>query len=306
MRTVAYVLSVAIVGGSATAWAHRVANGDYVTLDEVSRRFNLSSQELIAEVNHRDILLSSVRHWLNTPVISARGELWVSATDVEQTIQPVAQPHGVPADAIVLDPGHGGVDSGTRGAHSMEKELTLDLAKRLEPILVARGFRVYPTRTTDCTLSLDERVEYCRRLGADLFVSLHFNAGGDAKGIETYCLTPEGESSTARPRSNIRALAPTTANPHNAASVWLAHCVQRALMAATQAEDRGVRRAQFLVLRRAPCPAILIEGGFLSNASEEQQLLRADYRDRLAQAIAEGIVAYCGDNHGGSHGKRGA
>lgn len=297
--------AVLCVGLATVASAHQLANGDYVTLSELRQRFDLGhtgGATVKVEVDHSDILVNGVRHWLNSPVIAARGHLWVSADDVEQTIRPVLQPHGRPVRVIVLDPGHGGSDPGTRGAHTREKEMTLALTKQLEPVLTAHGFHVHLTRTTDRTLSLEDRVEFCKSVDADLFVSLHFNAGGTAEGIETYCLTPEGAASTARTQSNIRAAGHYAGNQFNGANVWLAHCVQRALVGDTQAEDRGVRRARFHVLRDAPCPAILVEGGFLSNAAEEQNILRADYREKLAHAIAEGILSYQNQNHGGSHG----
>ena len=85
-------------------------------------------------------------------------------------------------------------------------------------------------------------------------------------------------------------------------NVWLAHCVQQSLLQTTHANDRGVRRARFYVLRYASCPAILVEGGFLSNAGEEEKILRADYREELAHAIAAGILSYQDHNHGDSHG----
>ena len=239
MRKLIIVWCAALCAGLATVTsAHRLANGDYVTVSELRQRFDL---------------------------------------------------------------GHGGTDSGTRGAHVREKEMTLALAKQLELILTAHGFQVHLTRTTDHTVALEKRAEFCRRVKADLFVSLHFNAGGAAEGIETYCLTTEGVASTARTRSNSHTGGHSAGNQFDEANVWLAHCVQRALIGDTQAEDRGVRRARFEVLRDASCPAVLVEGGFLSNAGEEQKVLRADYREKLAHAIAEGIVSYQEHNHGGSH-----
>ncbi len=293
------------VGLATVASAHRLANGNYVALSELTQRFDLGhtgGPTLEAQVNHADILLNGVRHWLNSPVIAARGRSWVSADDVEQTIRPVLQPHSATVRVIVLDPGHGGSDSGTRGAHTQEKEMTLALAKQLEPVLTADGFYVHLTHTTDRTVSLEERVEFCRSVSADLFVSLHFNAGGTAQGIETYCLTPAGVASTARVQSNVSKAEHYAGNQFNNANVWLAHCVQGAIVRDTGAADRGVRRARFQVLRDAPCPAILVEGGFLSNAAEEQQILRAEYREELARAVAEGILSYQSHNHGGSHG----
>lgn len=148
------------------------------------------------------------------------------------------------------------------------------------------------TRTTDETMSLDERVEFCKAKRGDLFVSVHFNSGGSAEGIETYCLPPIGASSTADSKRRRTDDDRSLGNRTDGQNIWLAHSVQKALLRATGAEDRGVRRARFYVLRNATCPAVLIEGGFLSNRAEEKKILTATYRDQLAKAIAEGILNF--------------
>jgi N-acetylmuramoyl-L-alanine amidase len=126
----------------------------------------------------------------------------------------------------------------------------------------------------------------------DLFVSIHFNAearGRSARGIETYCLTPSGASSTA----STRALSPyLVGNRNDSRNMLLAYCVQRGLSGATNAPDRGVRRARFYVLQYAQCPAVLIECGFLSNPAEATQIAAEVYRERIATGIAQGIIAY--------------
>lgn len=286
----------------------------YVTVREVADYYGLgrdaardagraeyrtSFAQLALEVEHRDIAINGVTHWISTPVLAARNQLWIAAADVLKTVDPVLrQGRGAvktPLKTIVLDPGHGGTDRGTCGARSREKDLTLDLAKRLQRELTQSDFRVLLTRTTDENVSLPERVEFAERKQADLFVSLHFNSGGSAEGIETYCVTPAGQSSTAGAsyrrinRSDEEACAGNKADERN---VWLAHCVQRSLVQGTGSNDRGVRRARFVVIRDAPCPAVLVESGFLSNRTEEQRALNPDYRDKLAKAIADAIREY--------------
>jgi N-acetylmuramoyl-L-alanine amidase len=195
---------------------------------------------------------------------------------------------------IVLDPGHGGSETGTRGTRGVfEKVLTLDLALRLQRELQARGFQASLTRTSDRTLSLERRTDLAQARRADLFVSLHLNSGGTASGVETYALTPGGAVSTSTTFRGWGRNDDTDAgNRTDEQNTWLAHCVQDSLLRATGALDRGVRRARFMVLRTAPCPAVLVEAGFLSNAGEEKKLLEADYRDKLAKAMAEGIAKY--------------
>jgi N-acetylmuramoyl-L-alanine amidase len=216
---------------------------------------------------------------------------------VSKTIAPVLHPPSLAANAlihtVVLDPGHGGADTGARGLSGhVEKEWTLDVARHVASRLADAGVRVLLTRETDSTTPLEGRPAFCLAHGGDLFVSIHFNSGGPtANGIETYCLTPAGSSSTddANPRRRNDAQA---GNRWDERNVWLAHCVHAAALGATGAADRGVRRARFEVLRDANCPAILIEGGFLTNQTEEQYVLKAEYRERLSEAISKGILAY--------------
>jgi len=254
--------------------------------------------QLTAEHDSREIILNGVTHWISVPVLETHGQLWIASLDVLTVIDPVLRqgraPGKSPVHTVVLDPGHGGSDRGTAGVTGREKILTLDLAKRVQHLLEAAGLKVVPTRTTDENVSLDERVAVTERKHADLFVSLHFNSGGNAQGIETYCVPPAGAVSTGNPFRRLFGGDDDKCpgNQFDEKNVWLAHCVQRALLHITGANDRGIRRARYVVIRDAPCPAILVESGFLSNAGEEQRLLAPDYRDKLAKGIADGILEY--------------
>lgn len=295
-----------------TLKGYRIGDDLYVSVNDLAAYYNLgrdksaafasgeyrtATASLSVQADRRDIELNGIAHWLTAPIVAARGRLWMAKTDVLKTIDPVLCPARLrgrqPLRTIVLDPGHGGVEHGTQGVNSgrPEKTLTLDLANRLKPLLAAAGLRVVLTRTDDDMVSLADRVEFAQKKHADLFVSVHFNSGGSATGIETYCLPPGGTASTSTPseRGGEGSLA---GNRFDEQNVWLAHNVQRSLTRATGAVDRGVRRARFYVLRDEACPAILIEGGFLSNPVEEKRLLDPAYRDRLAKAIADGILAY--------------
>ncbi len=260
--------------------------------------YRSASAQLMAEHDCRDITLNGVTHWLSAPVLEIRGQLWIASLDVLKVIDPVFRQGRLPGKStvhtVVLDPGHGGSDRGTRGEVGREKELTLDLARRVQKLLVAAGLKVISTRTADDTVSLDERVAITERRHADLFVSLHFNSGGSAHGIETYCVPPAGAVSTSNPFRRFFGGGDDkcTGNQFDEKNVWLAHCVQRQLLNITGANDRGIRRARYVVIRDATCPAILVESGFLSNPIEEQRLLSAEYRDRLAKGIADGILDY--------------
>ncbi|MBS1369616.1 MAG: N-acetylmuramoyl-L-alanine amidase [Lentisphaeria bacterium] len=192
---------------------------------------------------------------------------------------------------IVLDPGHGGRDQGTAGQRLQEKTITLNLANRVAGILRAYGYRVELTRTRDTTLSLDARSAYANRTGADLFVSIHVNSAADrgVRGIETFCLTPEGAASSNSGKPDGRSYAGNAKNPNN---FLLAYNLQRSMLVQTRAEDRGVKFARFAVLRDIRCPGALVEVGFVSNRSDEANLGSAAYQDKLARGIAAGILNY--------------
>jgi N-acetylmuramoyl-L-alanine amidase len=317
LRTLAAIVCVVVAGNTAchaqaSLKAYRIEGTSYVAVPDIARLYNLgrdasasveyadyrtTSARLSAQAEQRDIVLNGVNHWLSFPVQSYRGRLWISDVDVLKVLDPVLRPDtarpGNFIRTIVLDPGHGGRERGTHGATgAAEKTLTLDLAQRVQRLLAGNGRRVVLTRTSDRPVSLDERAEFARSQRADLFVSLHFNSGGSASGIETFCLPPAGAASTAQLSGRTGGAGKEQGNRFDLGNVWLAHCVQKTLLQATGAADRGVRRARFAVLRDAPCPAILVEAGFLSNRSEERKILTVEYREQLAKAVASGILEY--------------
>ncbi len=315
LGALAVVVALSCAAGAATLKSRRFEGGEYVLVNDVAQyyglgrnssedpetaRYRTSFADLTLTADRREVTLNGVQHWLSAPIYSSQGRLWISKTDVLKTIDPVlrqgrnAKPLSV--RSIVLDPGHGGNDRGARGRAGIEKVLTLDIARRLQDALEARGFRVWLTRSSDSFVPLENRPELAAEKKADLFVSIHLNSGGiGAHGIETFCMPPAGAVSTATPFRGWRwsqEEGPERNNRYDESNVWLAHCVQRSLLRAVGAADRGVRRARFVVLRDAPCPAILVEAGFLSHPAEETKLLSASYRDQLANAIAEGILTY--------------
>lgn len=197
---------------------------------------------------------------------------------------------------IVLDPGHGGSDSGTHSVldRHTEKEFTLDLAKRLKPLLEAEGWTVYLTRTTDTDVSHSNRVLFADAHSADLFISLHFNsAGPDASqaGLETYCMTPTGMPSTMTRNYADPWDERVPNNSFDAQNLRLAVKIHTALLHAIGMNDRGVRRARFItVLRGQNRPAILIEAGYLSNPHEASLIESGAYRQKLAEALAAALA----------------
>jgi N-acetylmuramoyl-L-alanine amidase len=196
---------------------------------------------------------------------------------------------------ICLDPGHGGKDSGNRVGLHYEKNYTLPLAFEVRDQLKNLGFNVILTRSTDTFVDLPVRPAIANSRSADLFVSLHFNATTNNPnailGPETYCITPVGAASS-NAQGEVGNYGPTPANHFGNKSLLLAYQVEKSLVQNLGAEDRGVRRARFAVLRDATMPAILIEGGYMTSPVEGKKIYDAAYRKQMAAAIVKGILAY--------------
>ena len=197
--------------------------------------------------------------------------------------------------AIVIDPGHGGSNTGTHSVLDgrFEKEFTLDWAKRLAPLLETNGWQVFLTRTDDVYVANSDRVVFADAHHAALFISLHFNSGAPderAHGLETYCLTPTGMSSTLIRGYNDFWSDHYPNNGFDAENLQLAVRLHTALLRAGDLEDRGVQRARFIgVLDGQHCPAVLIEAGYLSNPHEAKLIESPEFRQRLAEAVANAL-----------------
>ena len=179
---------------------------------------------------------------------------------------------------IVIDPGHGGNDGGTSSLDKriLEKNLTLSTSLMLQEYLQRKGFNAVLTRNKDVYVSLSERSQFANSRRAHLFVSIHFNAAKNrnAEGIEIFY---DG-SSTIQSRAKLSKL--------------LAQDVLKNILQLTQAENRGVKEREFFVIRKTWMPAILVEGGFLTNANEKNKLRDQRYLSQIALGIARGIEEY--------------
>jgi N-acetylmuramoyl-L-alanine amidase len=161
-------------------------------------------------------------------------------------------------------------------------------------LLATNGWQVFLTRDSDTDMSVSRRISFAEAHKADLFLSLHFNSSApndQQSGLETYCLTPTGmPSSVTRGYNDDEALAFTN-NVFDAQNLRLALEVHRALLQVNGRHDRGLRRARYLgVLRGQNRPAILIEGGYLSNPQEARLIADPAYRERLAEAVAKALA----------------
>jgi N-acetylmuramoyl-L-alanine amidase len=202
-------------------------------------------------------------------------------------------PPAAPFALVVIDPGHGGQDSGTMKSGMVEKELTVDVAHRIERHLQARGLATLLTRSDDSYVSLTDRAAIANNQPESVFVSVHFDEAGRsaATGIETY-YAAHAISFPERVASWLPFLRRTSSDPPNLESQSLATFVQESLVAHTQAMNRGTRPQQFFVIANVRHPAVLVEGGFLTNKEDVTRLANGDYREQMAAAISEGILRY--------------
>lgn len=179
---------------------------------------------------------------------------------------------------IVIDPGHGGKNIGARqqAPYCEEKKICLITALLAKKHLQKLGYKVRLTRRSDVFLSLKKRVDIAKKTGANLFVSIHYNSSPNkkAKGIEVFYFdSKKGRKKTKK-------------------SQLLAKKVLDKLIKKTKAKSRGVKKGDFYVIRKTPMPAILVEGGFISNLQERRKLRSKKYINRIAKALSEGIHAY--------------
>ena len=167
---------------------------------------------------------------------------------------------------VVIDAGHGGYDrGGIPGQRVSEKDMTLDVARRLRSVLAASGYRVVMTRDSDIFVPLGTRTAIANSNRNAIFVSVHFNSAprSSAGGIETYF--------------------------YNRESLALASAIHHYVAGGAPSENRGVRRRGYFVLRRTNMPSVLVECGFLTSPTEAAYVQNASYRQKLAEEIAAGV-----------------
>lgn len=222
---------------------------------------------------------------------------------------------GLKVGRIVLDPGHGGHDTGTVGPEGLrEKDLVLDVSKRLGALIEERmSSEVIYTRTDDTFIPLEQRTEIANQAKADLFLSIHANSSPlpSAAGVETYYLnfTTSKAALDLAARENAGSqksifelqdlLEKIALKDKVDESREFANRIQSALYSFSakndsHARDRGVRKAPFVVLIGASMPSVLAEIGFISNARDENIMKKAEYRQRLAESLYKGLASYAG------------
>jgi len=299
---------------------------DYVAVRDIAKRYGLKAAwtkpgvllalsdsrgvRIAFERDQRDFYLDGARVFLGELTYLSGNDLWVPKLDVIKTIAPLL----APADhasflpeapkLIVIDPGHGGTDPGKQNTRLKldEKDMTLDVAFRLKKLLEVRGYKVVLTRATDTRFSnspavdLPMRAEVANKAGADLFISLHFNAVDRdperVSGVETYVLTPQFQVSTQpeQDREMVKTFYP--GNRQDTANALLGYHLHRQLVTDLKASDRGYKRYRLAVLRTLACPGVLVEAAYLSNDAEARRVAKPEFRQQIAEAVAEGVGNY--------------
>src|SRR5947207_9490918 len=296
---------------AAVEWHVIKVNGrDFLSVDNISKFYGFSNpvadgkniklssdkNELQFRVDSREMLINGVRNWLSFPVFVHDGKVLVSRIDLAKTLEPQLRPNMIKnlgqVQTIVLDPGHGGFDKGAISGYGYEKDYALDVARQLRPLLQAKGFRVIMTRESDVFLPLELRARIANATHDSIFVSLHFNATDHypiATAFEIYSLTPRGAPSTYEDGLTLASINIQNGTEADAASVELSSCIYHSLLGQIGEFDRGIKRARFAVLRLTKIPAVLIEGGFLTERGESRLIANPEWRKKLADAVCTGI-----------------
>ncbi|MFT5106408.1 MAG: N-acetylmuramoyl-L-alanine amidase, partial [Pseudoalteromonas tetraodonis] len=244
----------------------------------------------------QNLLINNTKFVLSNPVVSSGGKYLISQMDLCKLIDPVLRPSFIkqktPFQTVIIDAGHGGTDTGSAGVYGNEKTHAMRIANILSEELKRRNFNVRMTRSGDQTISRSQRVAFANRVNNAIFVSLHFNNGSSsATGIETYALSPQGAESTQHGRratDNAR----YNGNQNDSANIALATAIHASVVHSIKPIDRGIKRARWDVLTGINKPAILFEGGFLTNRTEAKKIADYGHLKKLASAIADGIVTY--------------
>ena len=301
-------------------WSHESRTlelrNNYITLD-----FLTGSRFVIVDKKNSRLMDSSI--------VFSKGRAYVPSSFLTKTISPYSKRMGKSRPVgskkkisgsskfVVIDPGHGGKDPGAIGSYGLkEKELVLDISRRVRDILTKKGVKVRMTRNSDVYVPLVRRADIANGINADIFVSIHANAVAKDKrsisGSETFYLSKAQTASASETerlenssmkedvkqgwsflsyrlkRFFLKKHFKTTRGK----SIKLARAIQNKLKKTAVGKDRGIRPANFSVLRNVYCPSCLVEVGFVSNPVDASYLKKSSYRQRIAVAIANGTMDY--------------
>lgn len=240
----------------------------------------------------------------NETILFAKNEIFQSDTDIKFK----KKSSNAKINRIILDPGHGGSETGAKCFNLIEKTIALDIAKKARNILAGNGYNVLLTRQKDCNLSLVERSELAEQLKADLFISIHVNStkNGPTKsnGIETFYLenqdliTPTRHGGflfvNLKQDPSLIKLTDQYIQDNTQTSKALAQAIQSSLISYLRSNhinitNRGIKADKFRILLRSPIPSALVEVGFLNNRNDAANLSEQEYREKIAHGICNGI-----------------
>ncbi len=287
-------------------------------LDSVSQVVNLraAGREAKALLGSNVVIVDGEKVFLSDSLSRERGTVIVPPDFLAKVILRIVGtgPSSRMGYHIVVDAGHGGKDPGCKGrSGTEEKDIVLDIARRLKQDLQAKGFKVTMTRDRDVFISLEERTEIATRAKADLFVSIHANSSPSrtVDGIEVYALRDLNSQEKHDPQrlKNQRLLCKSLTmksgdgnlesivsdmlyNYKLSESQLLASYVNKGTSLGAKVNSRGVKRAGFHVLRNTLIPAVLVEVGFLTNSQEEGQLRQPNYRQEIADGVASSLISF--------------
>ncbi len=263
-------------------------------------------------IEKRETPVQKVKSAVNPRNTAKAPERKITKKNVPTLTKQLAAQLGLKVETIVIDPGHGGKDPGTRHNGMTEKDFNLDVAKRLARVLKSAGYTVYLTRSTDKYLGLYERTDIARKYKADLFISLHANASNnhEAEGFETYFLDFAQDNNAVRIAAIENAgvekrglgemekilgdmLLTARIQESKRLAAKVQHSTVRKITNAGYAlKNRGTKGAPFHVLIGSSMPCVLIEMGYTTNSKEAARLSSEKYKNVLAEGIANGIHQY--------------
>jgi N-acetylmuramoyl-L-alanine amidase len=290
---------------------------EYLKIEDVAARYSLelswmqpqrrvllkdALNHIEIEAGSRDTRVNGLRVFLGDPARLVEGGMRISRIDAERLLPGLIQPLAArgTVKVVAIDPGHGGALPGTLNTKLglQEKVLALDVSVRLKKRLEALGYRVIMTRETDIDVGWGARAIIANQAKADVFISIHFNSVlNDTKtnGTEVFTFAPQFQRSTNAwgpgQVDDTEAL-PAPVNQFDTLSVAFAHAIHRELLGRLKTSDRGQKIAHWGVLRPLNCPGVLVEAGFLSNEAEGRKIATPEYRQQIAEAIADGVKAY--------------
>ena len=291
----------------------KVGARDYLSADNIAKFYGLlgnvdstgktvvlnnGRNQLQLTLDSREAVVNGVRNWLCFPVIAQDDKFLVSRIDLAKTIEPQLRPQMIvpkgQVKTVVLDPGHGGSDKGARSPLGTEKVFALDVARKLRPLLQAKGFKVVLTRENDAFIPLHVRAHIANQTRDSILVSIHFNGASnrDASGFEIFSLTPRGAPSTGDNALALHFVNMQAGSPVDAQSFGLSAAIYHSMLGHLAEFDRGIKRARFAVLRHTKIPAVLVEGGFLSETDNSKRVADPAWRAKFAEALSVGIENY--------------